>query len=385
MTITYGSYLKLHELLALQQPVSRGPSTTRRSSSSSTRSTSSGSSRSCTSSATCAGTSTAATRASAQETLKRILTILKVLVAQIDVLETMTPISFNSSATGSTRASGFQSAQFREVEFMLGRKRASVLAPYPEGSRARRSLERRLDEPSIWDAFLRFLARQGHAVPGSALERDAAEPTMASSAESRTSWSRSTAPSPWAAELCERLVDLDEGIQEWRYRHVKMVERTIGTKRGTGGSAGAEVPAHHPLQPALPRSLGDPHRAVTGARGDSSEVPALRRPRTCSRRRTRSRRTTPASASRSGCCSPATRTRRGPTSRRTAQQQAWDDAAELVDGKWDVALEKAHRVRRGFAALLGAARRRHRARRQHARAAGALPLGAAAPRAPARW
>ena len=184
----------------------------------------------------------------ARAALKRVLTILKVLVAQLDILETMTPWEFLSFRDRLESASGFQSAQFRELEFVLGHKRSSVLEALPEGSDERLRLERRLSEPTLWDGFLGFLAGQGLAVPGELLDRDVSRPTAPSEAVQAllVEVYRSDAE---MAGLCERLVDLDEGLQEWRYRHVKMVERTIGQKRGTGGSSGVDY---------LRRTLGQP-------------------------------------------------------------------------------------------------------------------------------
>src|SRR5688500_3917116 len=96
-----------------------------------------------------------------------------------------------------------------------------------------------MSEPTLWDAFLRYLAREGYAPPAAALARDVTRAPEPSEAV-QDILIRIYRGDPKNAELCERLVDLDEGIQEWRYRHVKMVERTIGTKMGTGGSSGAE-------------------------------------------------------------------------------------------------------------------------------------------------
>jgi tryptophan 2,3-dioxygenase len=182
--------------------------------------------------------------------LKRVLTILKVLVAQLDILETMTPLEFLTFRDRLESGSGFQSFQFRGVEFMLGQKREQAVIHYPEGSTARAWLEGRLRRPSLWDSFLHYLARHGHPVPAAQLERDVTQPVT---------------PDPQLQlvlidlyrneadmrELCERLVDLDEGVQEWRYRHVKMVQRTIGMKPGTGGSSGAAY-LQATLRPAFP-------------------------------------------------------------------------------------------------------------------------------------
>jgi tryptophan 2,3-dioxygenase len=174
----------------------------------------------------------------AQHTLKRILTILKVLVAQLDVLETMTPLEFLTFRERLEAASGFQSDQFRQLEFVLGVKSEHATARFADGSRARQALQRRFHEPTVWDAFLHYLAREGYPVPPAQLSRDvtaAVEPSQEIQQILIGLYRRD----PKNAELCERLVDLDEGIQEWRYRHFKMVQRTIGSKTGTGGSAGA--------------------------------------------------------------------------------------------------------------------------------------------------
>jgi tryptophan 2,3-dioxygenase len=175
----------------------------------------------------------------AQHTLKRILTILKVLVAQLDILETMTPLEFRSFRARLEAASGFQSDQFRQIEFVLGAKNEKAISRFPEGSRARTALARRFSEPTVWDAFLHYLAREGYEVPVEALSRDVTTRADASP-EVQEQLIALYRRDPKNAELCERLVDLDEGVQEWRYRHVKMVERTIGARAGTGGSSGAE-------------------------------------------------------------------------------------------------------------------------------------------------
>jgi len=186
-------------------------------------------------------------------TLKRILTILKVLVSQIDVLETMTPLEFLSFRDRLESGSGFQSFQFREFEFVLGHKQRSALERYPEGSAHRALLERRFAAATLWDGFLAYLAREGAAIPAAARTRDVTQP-IAPTAEVQAALVAVYRAGGLAAQVCERLVDLDEGVQEWRYRHVKMVQRTIGTKRGTGGSDGAEYlmrTLNHPLFPDL--------------------------------------------------------------------------------------------------------------------------------------
>src|SRR6185503_9649164 len=100
-------------------------------------------------------------------TLKRVLTILKTLVAQVDVIETMTPMSFNSFRTRLEAASGFQSHQFRELEFLLGHKRPELAAQYAPASAQRRTLDALLGEPTVFDAFLQYLKHEGHVVPPS--------------------------------------------------------------------------------------------------------------------------------------------------------------------------------------------------------------------------
>lgn len=183
--------------------------------------------------------------------LKRILTILKTLVAQVDVLETLTPMAFNSFRARLEAASGFQSHQFRALEFLLGHKRAAVVEQYPAGSAARRLLEGLLSEPTVFDALLQYLRHQGHMVPQPALQRDVREP-LRPSAEVQELLLTIYRRNDFAAQVCERLVDFDEGLQEWRYRHVKMVERTIGAKPGTGGSAGAAYLRETLFKPLFP-------------------------------------------------------------------------------------------------------------------------------------
>lgn len=187
----------------------------------------------------------------ALHTLKRVLTILKVLVAQIDILETMTPLGFLAFRERLDTGSGFQSFQFREIECALGIKNPAVLERYPAGSEHRRRVERRFHDATLWDAFLRFLVANGFAVPQALLDRDvtaAIEP----SPELQRLLVRVYRTDPGVQAVCERFVDLDEGLMEWRYRHVKMVERTIGTRRGTGGSAGAAYLSTTLNRPAFP-------------------------------------------------------------------------------------------------------------------------------------
>ena len=183
--------------------------------------------------------------------LNRILKILKTLVAQIDVLETMTPLQFLSFRDRLESASGFQSAQFREVEAVLGMREPGAAAAQPAGSAARARIEAAQGRRPVWGSFLRFLAARGHAIAEDVLARD---PALPPAPDERVQDVLVTVyrGDPDAALVAERLVDLDEGIQEWRYRHVKMVERTIGTKRGTGGSTGVEYLRATLFQPVFP-------------------------------------------------------------------------------------------------------------------------------------
>jgi tryptophan 2,3-dioxygenase len=183
--------------------------------------------------------------------LNRVLKILKTLVSQVDVLETMTPLQFTSFRSRLDSASGFQSAQFREVEAILGQRDAGAARSQPEGSRARARIEAAQGRRSLWGSFLVYLAARGHVLADDVLARDVSarwEPDPAVQ-DVLVEVYRGDAD---AALVAERLVDLDEGFQEWRYRHVKMVERTIGTKTGTGGSSGVEYLRATLFQPTFP-------------------------------------------------------------------------------------------------------------------------------------
>lgn len=177
-------------------------------------------------------------RPRASHTIRRIRTILKTIVGQVDILETMTPLEFNSFRSYLEAGSGFQSVQFREIEFILGYKRANIFKHYPPSTFGIERLRRRFEQPTLWDAFLAFLSRSGYAVPAAQLDRDVTQP-LAAAPTVQTLLIEAYRTDPAVSNVCEQLVDLDEGLMEWRYRHVKMVERTIGHKPGTGGSPGA--------------------------------------------------------------------------------------------------------------------------------------------------
>lgn len=185
--------------------------------------------------------------AGALHTARRIAKILKTVVGQLDVLETMTPRQFAAFRDALGTSSGFQSDQFREIEAVLGRREfpASVL-------RGDERLRDAVSRPSMFDSLLRYLAVQGHPVPREALERDTSLPWEPDEAVQRVLLAVYADENGPAAEVCEALVDVDEGVQEWRYRHLKMVERTIGAKIGTGGSAGADYLRSTLFAPAFP-------------------------------------------------------------------------------------------------------------------------------------
>ena len=170
-------------------------------------------------------------------TFKRCRTIMKILVEQIDILETMTPMSFTSFRDRLDTASGFQSVQFREFEFSLGYKRPDMLRYHTEGSPARAVLERCLAERTVIDFFYDFLAHRGVAIPAEIKNRDLSEPNGPNEAVQDGIWELYK-NEPSVGILLELMTDFDEGFQEWRYRHVMLVARTIGEKKGTGGSLG---------------------------------------------------------------------------------------------------------------------------------------------------
>lgn len=182
---------------------------------------------------------------------QRVRTIMKTLVAQLDILETMTPMSFLTFRDRLEAASGFQSVQFRELEFMLGNKRPAMLKYHEPGSEDYAALERRLREPSVVDHFYEFLGHRGAQVPRELLEGTSAEPTQPNN-EIQDALLDFYRTQPEVAILLEMMTDFDEGMQEWRYRHVKMVERTIGNKRGTGGSPGVAFLRESLFKPIFP-------------------------------------------------------------------------------------------------------------------------------------
>ncbi|GAB2742446.1 tryptophan 2,3-dioxygenase family protein [Salinifilum aidingensis] len=177
---------------------------------------------------------------SALKGLARVKHIQRTLTEQWSVLATLTPSEYAEFRGFLGSSSGFQSAQYRAVEFVLGNKNEDMLEVFSHDEEARAMLVELRDRPSIYDEFLRYLARCGHPVPESLLERDVRQahtftpelvPVIRGIYEApKENWE--------AYETCEELVDLEENFQIWRFRHLKTVERVIGFKRGTGGSSG---------------------------------------------------------------------------------------------------------------------------------------------------
>jgi len=181
-------------------------------------------------------------------TFKRARTIMKTLVGQLDILETMTPMSFTSFRDRLDTASGFQSAQFRELEYVLGYKRPEMLQYQDPTTPQYVRLEQRLRERSVVDYFYEFLAHRGVAIPTEVRTQEvtqAARPNV----DVQDGLYRLYRTQPDLAILFELMTDFDEGWQEWRYRHVKVVERTIGSKKGTGGTLGVEFLKKSLFQP----------------------------------------------------------------------------------------------------------------------------------------
>jgi tryptophan 2,3-dioxygenase len=172
--------------------------------------------------------------------LARVKQIQRQLFEQWAVLETLTPSEYMEFRHVLGPASGFQSLQYRLVEFLLGNKNADMLKVFDYDPPQQQILREALEAPSLYDEFLRHLARAGHAVPGKCIERDWSMPHQQNPAlipllrdiyEQREQY--------WGDyHMCEQLVDVEESFQLWRFRHMKTVERIIGHKRGTGGSSG---------------------------------------------------------------------------------------------------------------------------------------------------
>lgn len=172
--------------------------------------------------------------------LARVKHIQKQLFEQWAVLETLTPSEYMQFRHVLGPASGFQSLQYRIIEFLLGNKNADMLPVFDYAPVQRERLRAVLQSPSLYDEFLRHLARAGHAIPAHCIERDVARPHQREPMLIPVLQRIYQNPDQFWSEyhLCEQLVDVEESFQLWRFRHMKTVERVIGYKRGTGGSSG---------------------------------------------------------------------------------------------------------------------------------------------------
>ena len=172
--------------------------------------------------------------------LARVKHVQRTLTEQWSVLATLTPSEYTEFRSFLGTSSGFQSFQYRAVEFALGNKNRQMLDVFAHDDDARALLLDQLERPSVYDEFLRYLSRHGYDVPAAVLERDVTRAhvfTPELVPVFRTIYA--AAADHWEAyEACEELVDLEENFQLWRFRHLKTVERTIGVRRGTGGSSG---------------------------------------------------------------------------------------------------------------------------------------------------
>lgn len=176
----------------------------------------------------------------ARKGIARVKHIFHTLVDQWSVLATLTPAEYAEFRGVLGNASGFQSHQYRSAEFILGNKNERILKVFAGKPEIHAALADLLDSPTVYDAFLRHLARQGHEVPASILERDVRSPWVETPdlipaleriyADTTTYWAEYA--------TCEDLVDLEDAVQLWRFRHLRVVQRTIGFKTGTGGSTG---------------------------------------------------------------------------------------------------------------------------------------------------
>ena len=172
--------------------------------------------------------------------LSRVKLIQMQLFEQWSVLETLTPSEYMEFRSVLGNASGFQSHQYRKLEFLLGNKNADTIKVFAHDARIHEELTRALNSPSLYDEFLRYLGRHGYNIPAECRERDWSVAHVRNEAlvevfrniylDAKQHWE--------AYEMCEKLVDMEEYFQLWRFRHMKTVERIIGFRRGTGGSSG---------------------------------------------------------------------------------------------------------------------------------------------------
>ncbi|HSQ24770.1 MAG TPA: tryptophan 2,3-dioxygenase family protein [Pyrinomonadaceae bacterium] len=209
----------------------------------------------------------------AAQALRRVVEIEKLLIAQIHILETMSPVRFLGFRDELNPASGFQSMQFREIEFSSGLKDERIIREFRDDDFARRRLEARMQQPPLSEAFFALLRRAGFDMPASDEPREEKERRSNYGKRQRAIVEILTHPEQLNKEyqLAEALLEHDEYFSLWRSHHIKMVERMVGTKRGTGGSAGVAY-----LQTTLDKKFFPElweARTYLGARHDDKGCP----------------------------------------------------------------------------------------------------------------
>ena len=208
------------------------------------------------------------------KTLSRVKVIQRQLFEQWAVLETLTPSEYEAFRPVLGQSSGFQSPQYRAIEFLLGNKSASALEVFRHDPSTFDALETLLRAPSLYDEFLRHLARRGLPVPHACLERDFTQGYARNAELVRVFKTIYVDPQQWwdAYDMCEKLVDIEESFQLWRFRHLKTVERIIGHKPGTGGSSGVPF-----LKRALDHAFFPELIDVRTTIGEQPQEPGARR------------------------------------------------------------------------------------------------------------
>lgn len=189
----------------------------------------------------------------ATQTLLRGISIMEAVVSPLNVLDTLEPTKFAAFRRRLGTGSGFQSAQFREIEAVLSRRGREIYERYQVGSEERTRIEAAMKRPSVFDSFLCYLSARGYDVPIDYQRRDVTEP-LANSPQLEVFLLDIYLTDSEMAHVCDLLVKLDQRVQDWRYQHVSMVERIIGGKPGTGGSTGVtylRATLFRPMFPAL--------------------------------------------------------------------------------------------------------------------------------------
>ncbi|MES2291153.1 MAG: tryptophan 2,3-dioxygenase family protein [Pseudomonadota bacterium] len=189
--------------------------------------------------------------------MSRVARIQATMIQSWEILATMTPADYTRMRASLGTSSGFQSDQYRKIEFMLGNKNAKMVEVHKAEPEIAASLQRELETPSLYDESLRLLARRGFAIPATHLTRDVTQPYVASLEVERAWASVYANPEKYwdLYELAEKLVDLEYRVQIWRFNHLKTVERVIGFKTGTGGTAGVDYLARVIDKPFFPELL----------------------------------------------------------------------------------------------------------------------------------